>query len=229
MRKLSDLWTTFLYRLFSHHEIEAFQHLIAERRISRNHRRGMKAVRSKGLTRPRRMNLGCGEILKEGFLNVDMIPTGDVTVDLRRYLPFDTDCCDLIFSEHCFEHFDYPGQISGLLRECLRILRPGGELRLSIPDTEWPLSDYGNGMDAPYFRACKENHWHPAGYTTRIEHINYHFRQDGEHRFAYDFETAEKVLKDVGYLNISRRDFDPELDSDHRKVGSLFMSAFKPG
>jgi predicted SAM-dependent methyltransferase len=228
MRKLSDLWASFLYRLFSHHEIEAFRNCLAERTISRNHRRGKKTVQRKGFARPARLNLGCGEILKEGFLNVDMIPAGDVTVDLRRHLPFESGCCELIFSEHCFEHFDYPSEIGGLLRECFRILKPGGELRFSVPDTEWPLGDYFHGMDAPYFRACKENHWHPADYTTRIEHINYHFRQSGEHRFAYDFETAAKLLETVGFVMISRRDFDPALDSAHRKVGSLFMSAFKP-
>jgi predicted SAM-dependent methyltransferase len=137
----------------------------------------------------------------------------------------------MIFSEHFFEHIDYPEPVCYLLRECLRVLRPGSVLRLSVPDTEWPLHDYRDGPKAPYFLACKENSdswWHPSYCTTRLEHINFHFRQDGQHRFAYDEETLSKVLDLAGFAEIKRVDFDPELDSEHRRVGSLIISARKP-
>ena len=153
---------------------------------------------------------------------------GDVTLDLRRGLPFESNCCELVVSEHCFEHFDYPEPIGQLFRECLRVLRPGGCLRFSVPDSEWPLSDYRDGPDAPYFKACAAHGWHPQECTTRLEHINYHFRQDHEHRFAYDFETAEKALRAAGFVNIQPATFDPTLDSEHRKAGSLFVAASKP-
>jgi predicted SAM-dependent methyltransferase len=150
---------------------------------------------------------------------------GDLTLDLRRGLPFEANCCELIFSEHCLEHFDYPEPVLTLLRDCLRVLKPGGTLQFSVPDTEWPLTDYRDGPDAPYFNACDQYGWHPKECTTRLEHINYHFRQGTEHRFAYDFETAEKVLSTAGFVDIHRREFDPLLDSEHRRVGSPFVSA----
>jgi len=108
------------------------------------------------------------------------------------------------------------------------VLSPGGELRFSVPGTEWPLTDYRDGAEAPYFKACDEHAWHPKTCTTRMEHINYHFRQGTEHRFAYDLETAEKALKLAGSGDIRTRAFDPSLDSKHREVGSLFISARKP-
>jgi hypothetical protein len=52
----------------------------------------------------------------------------------------------------------------------------------------------------------------------------YHFRQHGEHLFAYDEETAHKVLKAAGFVKIGKRDYQPNLDSPHRRIGSLFMS-----
>jgi predicted SAM-dependent methyltransferase len=189
------------------------------------HAAGLRQIKRHDLLRPRKLNLGSGEQIKEGFLNVDMFPGADVTLDLRKGLPFGSACCDVIVSEHFFEHIDYPQPIRALFAECLRVLRPGGELSFSVPDTEWPLGDYPAGSSAPYFRACDEHHWHPASCTTRIEHINYHFRQDGQHRFAYDFETAEKVLRSVGFVDVQRREFDPSLDSAHRRVGSLFVRA----
>src|SRR5262245_47624775 len=157
-------------------EVEALRLLLAERAIASYHRSGLRQIRKESLTRPVKLNLGSGPHRKVGFLNVDLLPGGDITLDLRRGLPFESNCCELIFSEHCFEHFDYPEPILLLFRECLRVLRPGGELRFSVPDTEWPLTDYRDGAEAPYFKACNHHRWHPETCTTRLEHINYHFR-----------------------------------------------------
>lgn len=214
--------------LLSPAERTAVRTLLAEHAMAVSHRRGLRYLRHHRLMRPARLNLGSGAFKKNGFLNVDAGPGGDVTLDLRRGLPFDSECCELVFSEHCFEHFDYPEPIGHILRECHRVLVPGGALQFSVPDTEWPLTDYGAGPDASYFRACLEHDWHPAHCTTRIEHINYHFRQEAEHRFAYDFETAHKLLTATGFVDVRTRSFDPSLDSSHRQVGSLFVSARKP-
>lgn len=217
-----------LSRIASPGELKALRTLTTEISISVRHRRGLSKVKRGSLFRPRKINLGCGRRPKPDFLNIDIFPDGDITLDLRRELPFDSNCCDLIFSEHCFEHFEYPDQISGLLQECLRVLKNGGELRFSVPDTEWPLIDYVEGLGAPYFRVCDQEKWHPKYCTTRLEHINYHFRQGAEHRYAYDFETAKKLLSLAGFVDVKRREFDDSIDSKRRELGSLLMSARKP-
>ena len=208
-------------------EIAAYRTLQKEWTITSYHRSGIQLIRQHSLLRPARLNLGSGAHRKNGFLNIDLFPGGDITLDLRLGLPFESDCCELIFSEHCFEHFDYPEPISHLFRECLRVLKPGGELRFSVPDTEWPLTDYRDGIQAPYFKACAEHGWHPKECQTRLEHINYHFRQGTEHRYMYDLETAQKVLNLAGFIDVQPRAFDPKLDAPHREIGSLFISARK--
>lgn len=218
-----------LHWFLSPGEVAALRTFQVERAIASLHRSGLRQIRRQSLSRPARLNLGSGPYCKDGFLNVDLFPGGDITLDLRLGLPFESDCCELIFSEHCFEHFDYPEPISLLFRECLRVLRPGGEFRFSVPDTEWPLTDYRDGAEATYFKASDVHAWHPKACTTRLEQINYHFRQGTEHRFAYDFETAEKLLRGVGFIDIRPQVFDPSLDSKHREIGSLFVSARKPG
>src|ERR1700737_2418640 len=215
--------------LLSSGERSALWRLLREFRVSHYHRSGLRKIRRMSWSRPAKLNLGCGTHRKDGYLNVDLFPGGDLTLDLRRNLPFESNCCELIFAEHCIEHIDYPDPVSHLFRECFRILAPNGLLRFSVPETEWPLTDYAKGPDAEYFSACKEHSWsHPKYCTTRLEHINYHFRQGGEHRFAYDEETARKVLESVGFEDVRRVSFDPSMDSRHREVGSLFMSARKP-
>jgi predicted SAM-dependent methyltransferase len=226
---MKALLKSFVSHLLSPGERSALRLLLLEFRISRYHRCGLRKIRRMSWSAPIKLNLGSGTHCKDGYLNVDMLPGGDLTLDLRRNLPFESNCCEQIFSEHCIEHFDYPDTVSHLLRECLRILKPNGLLRLSVPDTEWPLVDYPKGPAADYFQACKANpSWHPSYCETRLEHINYHFRQRDEHRFAYDEETARKLLKAVGFQDIKRVSFDPSIDSQHREVGSLFMSARKP-
>jgi predicted SAM-dependent methyltransferase len=213
--------------MFSPAQQAVLRSLATELKIWQYHQKGIRRIRSGSLSRPSKLNLGCGNTCKSGFLNIDLFPGGDLTLDLRKGLPFQSNSCEIIFSEHFLEHIDYPEPISYLLGECLRVLRPGGVLTFSVPDTEWPLLDYRHGPNASYFQACAENRWHPPFCTTRLEHINYHFRQLGEHLFAYDEETARKLLESVGFHSVVKRAYQPDLDSEHRRIGSLFMSAMK--
>jgi predicted SAM-dependent methyltransferase len=216
-------------KVFSPPQRAALRHIATELQIWYYHRKGLWEIRQRSLSKPSKINLGSGPARKHGYLNIDLFPGADLTLDLREGLPFESNCCEIIFSEHFFEHIDYPEPARHLFSECFRVLQPGGILRFSVPDTEWPLHDYRDGSKAPYFLACNENPWgHPSYCITRLEHINYHFRQDGQHLFAYDEETVRKLLEPLGFSEITRDSFDPQLDSEHRRIGSLFISARKP-
>ena len=76
------------------------------------------------------------------------------------------------------------------------------------------------------FAAALERY--PIWSNTRMEHINYSFRMGLHHRFAYDFETLEGLLQRAGFADVKRRAFDPELDSERRRVGTLYVEAVKP-
>ena len=214
-------------RLLNNHQKIAWAGLVLEFRISKYNRQGIRKIKKQNLYRPLKINLGSGKRIKKEFLNIDLLPGAELTLDLRNPLPFESNTCELIFSEHFFEHIEYPGPITKLFKECYRILKPGGVLKFSVPDTEWPIKSYAIGSQADYFKACLEHNWHPTDCQTMIEHINFHFRQNGEHRFAYDYETARKVLSNAGFRNIKRDVYDPALDSAQREIGSLFILAKK--
>ncbi|CAD5373583.1 hypothetical protein RA210_U380003 [Rubrivivax sp. A210] len=76
--------------------------------------------------------------------------------------------------------------------------------------------------------ALAKERWHPAWCRTRMEHINYHFRDGGDHKFAFDYETLHQVLSDCGFAAIRRVSFNSSIDSDRRRVGTLYVEARRP-
>ena len=59
-----------------------------------------------------------------------------VRQDLTKRLPFDDGSVDAVYSSHFFEHIYY-SDAGAILKECHRVLRPGGVLRLAaLPDGE---------------------------------------------------------------------------------------------
>jgi len=143
-------------------------------------------------------------------------------LDLREKWPFPDNSASYIYSEHVFEHFEPLKEAPHFLREASRILKPGGVFDVVVPDTEAPLKAYGD-PSASYWSASKR--WHPEWCRTELDHINYHFRQDGEHKYAWDSETLAFALQSAGFTSISRREFDPALDTEDRRIGSLYMRA----
>ena len=87
--------------------------------------------------KPVMCNLGCGARYHPAWINIDF-HGDDNTVfswDLREGLPLPDTSCDVVYSSHAIEHFDRGGARS-FIKECWRILKPGGIIRLVAPDLE---------------------------------------------------------------------------------------------
>lgn len=84
-----------------------------------------------------RLNLGCGDKVLPGYVNVDAAPSRkgqvpDVLGDLRR-LPFPPGHADEILAVHVIEHF-HPWETVDLLAHWRRVLKPRGRLVLECPN-----------------------------------------------------------------------------------------------
>ncbi len=82
---------------------------------------------------PRKLNLGCGEDFKEGYVNVDF--HSHVSIDVQHDLnsfpyPFEAASFDHILASHVLEHLDRPFVV---MKELHRILKPGGTLIVKVP------------------------------------------------------------------------------------------------
>lgn len=194
--------------------------------ISRLHRSELKKV-GRFLQLPEKnLNLGCGPNLRAGWINIDLFdPGADLRLDLRENWPFAGASISQIYSEHVFEHFEIREEVPHFLSEARRVLQSGGLFDVAVPDTEWPLRAYGDPSNRYWSRS---EPYHPEWCETQMDHINYHFRQGTEHKYAWDYETLARTLRRFGFTEITRREFDPARDTEFRREGTLYVTGIKP-
>lgn len=86
---------------------------------------------------PNLLNLGCGTHFHAAWVNLDIAPAGPAVRqhDLRGRLPFKEGEFDAVYHSHILEHLPH-SQALPFLRECHRVLAPGGILRVVVPDLE---------------------------------------------------------------------------------------------
>ena len=91
------------------------------------------------------INLACGAsyVSSPEWINLDFSPHGpDVQpADLLATLPIESGSADVVYSSHFLEHIPL-ARVNAFLGECLRILKPGGVLRLVLPDLENLCEEY---------------------------------------------------------------------------------------
>lgn len=105
----------------------------------------------------KKLNLGCGETKKEGYLNLDWssLTHPDIVHDLNVLpYPFEDDSFDEIEIFHVLEHLDKPFAI---MRELHRILKPEGILHVKVPHFSrgFTHAEHAHGFDITfplYFR-----------------------------------------------------------------------------
>jgi predicted SAM-dependent methyltransferase len=83
------------------------------------------------------LNVGCGEVFHDAWTNVDFRAFSPKVIahDLRRPLPFAGASFTAVYSSHLLEHFSR-AFAPVFLAECHRLLKPGGVLRVVVPDLE---------------------------------------------------------------------------------------------
>lgn len=94
------------------------------------------------------LNLGCGRRWHPDSENVDFFSTSpNVRAhDLRQGIPYPDAAFDVVYHSHVLEHFSRR-DARDLLRECHRVLRQGGIIRVVVPDFEQVVRLYLDALE----------------------------------------------------------------------------------
>lgn len=164
------------------------------------------------------LHLGCGMRYLPGFINIDANPFQklDLWLDVRRGLPFASGSVESVYSTHMFEHF-YPDELEQVLRECARVLKPGGGLRLIVPSLHNAIVAYQE----------KRHDWFYDGFPRHFDSLGGRFSNflfcDGQHRSAYDFSYLDEVLRKAGFQSVE------EADEGKSRLYGERVPVFEPG
>ena len=95
-----------------------------------------------------RANLGCGSQICPDWINIDLVRTGPGVVahDLSTGIPLPDVSCEVVYHSHVLEHLRRP-DAQFFMRECFRVLKPGGILRVAVPDLEQICRQYLLALD----------------------------------------------------------------------------------
>jgi predicted SAM-dependent methyltransferase len=83
------------------------------------------------------LNLGCGSRYHPAWTNIDIVPQSPEVFqyDLSRGIPLADASCAVVYHSALLEHIRREDVLS-FLRECHRVLQPGGIIRVGVPDLE---------------------------------------------------------------------------------------------
>ena len=197
-----------------------------------------------GLTRQSRclkLHLGAADSPLPGWVNIDHWPA-QLAMDLRWGLPFAKGAARAVYLCHVLEHCYYPDEALAVMADIHRVLARDGVARIVVPDIEQCLRAYVR-RDRRFFAARRAQWpWWPPS-STRLEsflgYAGVGASPDAfvnSHKFGYDYETLQALLRRAGFRRIERSAFmrsrDPLLRIDDAsrvagaKCGRQYYSLF---
>lgn len=161
---------------------------------------------------PIRLNCGCGVYPLRGFVNIDSSheSAADVYASVPP-IPYDDGTVTEVWACHFLEHLSQE-DTTEFLRECYRVLEPGGQLGIVVPDTReimrrWLAGGPGH-VEYPAGRF-----WDNTDLDDICAMFLYSTVQPSHHLWSYDLGTLTRAVQRAGFRVLREIDryHDPRL------------------
>jgi predicted SAM-dependent methyltransferase len=146
-----------------------------------------------------KLQVGCGHVFLTGWLNAD-IASGEIYLNAEKKIPFKDDVFDFVYCEHLLEHLSLT-KGSKFLKECHRILRTGGIIRIATPDLEKLIDLYFDQNRFVKRQELIEVLYGKEASLSSCEMFNNYMHLWG-HKFIYDKNFITLTLTKIGFKNV---------------------------
>lgn len=172
----------------------------------------------------KKLNLGCGNKRIEGYINCDVVKIPEVDEVFNFYdIPYGDDTIAAISSEHALEHVSHE-KTKLAIREWYRVLKPGGELNLKIPDLELCAERYTKADNSRTVNGYPEKTWYKMTIYGAQTPEN---GSDAEHQYhltGFCKDEIKELLESTGFEVITVKNYDgwgtPSIEVIARKPGT---------
>lgn len=165
-----------------------------------------------------RLHLGCGSRYLPGYIHVDITahPHVDVVTDVTQSMDsyFQPGSIDEIYACHILEHIGRRS-VEETLKSWLRLLRPGGVLRLAVPDFQAIVAEYVSNP------LCLHDTLLGLIYGGQRNQWDYH-------TMGFDFPNLSRLLERIGFVSIQRYDWSTFLPDGYDDYSRCYLPHFDP-
>jgi predicted SAM-dependent methyltransferase len=140
-----------------------------------------------------KLHIGCGKKYLPGYKHIDAIDAEhiDFVCDTRQLNMIADESVSELYACHVLEHVKRD-HVMGVLREWQRVLKPGAEIRIAVPDFE--------AIVAEYVETNEINSLQGLLYGGQDYEYNFHY-------VAFDFAMIEALLTESGLCEVQRYDW----------------------
>jgi SAM-dependent methyltransferase len=143
-----------------------------------------------------KLNLGCGDDIRDGYINIDVRKTKPnvLVLDLEKELlkPFPNESADEIVARDFIEHVSWR-RVEDLLKDIFRVLKRGGRVFIQVPDLEAIARKV---ILNPDFKYGELEGWKAISFWV-YGGQDYEYNQ---HRSGFTIPTLKKLLEGIGFV-----------------------------
>ena len=210
-----------------------------------------------------KINIGCGDIRPENWVNTDksfkiviselkgiryLFPSSKKSnatyLNIGKKWKFDSGSVDILYASHVFEHLDKVDR-AHFIAEASRVVKPGGILRIVVPDLYTLCRQYVDGYETGnkdaanrllYWMNMHKDNLHGRELPLYKKLYNFVQNYPKQHQIMLDKHTLAEYLSPTLWTNLEfteyaksvhMQDAISEVEFDAQYTDSIYLEAIR--